>query len=228
MDDEALGYIKATYWLQLYNTTIQSSDWLLDKSISPGRWATGGEYLYVLYRLLNDMQPRSILELGLGQSSKLTGQWAKHAGIPHTIVEHDAEWVEYFSHHFDKFSANTELTLLPLVEREKYGDKYFAYDGFADLVQGRRFEVISIDGPFGGDGKASRRDVVELLPDILADDFAIMFDDCGRIGERTTVEETAGLLHSCGVPFEVGFYDGGSYKQTYIITSPHWKWLTTL
>ena len=40
--------IQSMYWGQIYNSTIIDSDWLLDKSISPGRWAAGYEYMYVL------------------------------------------------------------------------------------------------------------------------------------------------------------------------------------
>ncbi len=220
--------IQSMYWGQIYNSTIIDSDWLLDKSISPGRWAAGYEYMYVLYRALNDVKPSSILELGLGQTSKLTGQYAKHAGIPHYIIEHDEDWIKYFTGSWDKFSANTVINILPLKTCMAYGDEYFKYDGFERLIGKNRFELISIDGPFGGDGKASRRDILDVLPDVLADDFIIMFDDCGRNGEIQTVNDVATILGKNRCSYEYGCYDGGGYKKTCVFTSKSWKWLITL
>lgn len=220
--------IQSLYWGQIYSSTIANSEFLLDKSISPGRWAAGYEYMYVLYRVLNDIKPSSILELGLGQTSKLTGQYAKHAGIPHCIIEHDEEWVNYFTGSWDKFSANSIINILPLQESSAYGDKYFKYDGFDRLMGKNKFELISIDGPFGGDGKASRRDIIDLLPDILPENFVMMFDDCGRDGEIQTVNDVARVLNKNGVSYKYGCYDGGGYKKTCVFTSESWKWLVSL
>lgn len=50
-----------------------------------------------------------------------------------------------------------------------------------------KFDVISIDAPIGTDLEYSRRDVLELLPDILEKDFVILMDDANRQGERNTI-----------------------------------------
>lgn len=75
-----LSALEEIRWGQIYNSTIAGSEWLKDQSVSPGRWAVGYNYLYILYRILNDVKPTNILELGLGQSTKLMAQYAAFYG----------------------------------------------------------------------------------------------------------------------------------------------------
>ena len=113
-----LTLLDELYWAQIYNSTIQNSNWLEDKSVSPGRWAVGYNYLYVLYRILDDIRPSHILELGLGQSTKIIGQYAAFCGLPeqieHVVVEHDDEWKQFF------FRRN----------KSKYKGCYIAFDRY--------------------------------------------------------------------------------------------------
>lgn len=120
-----LTILDELYWAQIYNSTIQNSAWLEDKSISPGRWAVGYNYLYVLYRILDDIRPSHILELGLGQSTKLIGQYAifpeVSGNIKHVVVEHDAEWSKFFFGRNKSLCQNTQVVTLPLIDVEKGG-----------------------------------------------------------------------------------------------------------
>lgn len=226
---EIQEYTRSIYWGQIYNSTITNSKWLYDKAISPGRWAVGYEYLYVLYRALTDSRPESILELGLGQSTKLTAQYARYMGIPHLVIEHDPQWTEYFLSGWPNLSGNTIVQLLPLEQRGSKEDIYFAYHNFGQVTQkDGGWSLISIDGPFGGKGEISRRDVLGQLPHILAKDFVIIMDDCGRLGEANTVKEMLMVLQQADISCEFGVYDGGGTKKTCVITSDKWKWLTSL
>jgi hypothetical protein len=63
------------YWSQVFNSAIRNSEWLKDTAFNAGRWAIGFPVLYVLYRILDSMKPLSILEFGLGESSKMTGRY---------------------------------------------------------------------------------------------------------------------------------------------------------
>lgn len=73
--DEKIAKLEAisseNVWANIFNNTISNSPWLKDKSFSPGRWGVGYAYLYVMYRVLNEIRPRRILELGLGQSTRM-------------------------------------------------------------------------------------------------------------------------------------------------------------
>ncbi len=231
--DEMLKQMSASmrsiYWGQIYTSTITGSKWLHNKAISPGRWAVGYEYLYVLYRTLDEIRPQAILELGLGQSTKLTGQYVASAGVDHLVIEHDTDWLDFFLAGFNDFSKNTVLHILPLKEIFWKGlGTCKAYDGFDTIVSGNKYELILVDGPFGGENSASRRDIVSLLPSILEEKFAIMIDDCGRVGEYRTAQDILDCLQKEGIEIATGIYDGGGIKKTVVITCKEWRWLTTM
>ena len=65
---EVKGINKEILWGEIFNNTVSNSDWLTDRSFSPGRWAVGYQYLYSVYRILDIIKPQSILELGLGKA----------------------------------------------------------------------------------------------------------------------------------------------------------------
>lgn len=236
-------YMSDLIWSQIYHDTIVGSEWLLDKSISPGGsrcgiggWAVGYNFLYALYRILDEMHPRSILEMGLGQSSKLTGQYAGCYGVKHVIVEHDREWVDFFCNGWKRFSRQTRIMLTPLVESDFEGEKYFAYRDFHQVMKmmNTPMDLVLIDGPFGGAGPVgwrgtrSRRDIVGYLPQILSPDFVIMVDDCGRKGEQNLLMEIKEILSRHGVEYAAGIYAAGGTCHTGVIVSPKWKFFTSM
>jgi len=61
-------------YANVFHDTTSRSEWLNDKVFWPGRSALGYPAMYVTYRILNEMKPKRILELGLGQSTKLISQ----------------------------------------------------------------------------------------------------------------------------------------------------------
>jgi hypothetical protein len=70
---------------------------------------------------------------------------------------------------------------------------------FESVVIGKKFDLFSIDGPWGSD-EYSRIDMIRYIPEILCEDFVIMVDDYERLGE----------------------------KDIYVITSEKWKFLISL
>lgn len=220
-------------WSQIYHDTIIGSRWLWDKSVSPGgphRWAVGYNFLYALYRILDEMQPKQILEMGLGQSTKLTGQYARYFGASHTVVEHDREWTEFFCHGWRNLSRQTRIVLAPIVEAEFLGQKYFAYQDFDKVVKCLQApcELILVDGPFGGRSERSRRDIVPYLPQLLADDFVIMIDDCGRKGEENLVQEIRGILNEHKIEHAFGLYKSGGNCHASIIACKKRRFFTSM
>ena len=64
-----------------------------------------------------------------------------------------------------------------------------AYKGFEDRFKEEKFDLISIDGPFGYDMKElARIDALRILPNALAPSFTIMVDDYNRKGEQNMVK----------------------------------------
>ena len=84
-------------WAQNFNSVTENSSWLVDRRFAAGRWAVGYQYLYAVYRILEETHPQSILELGLGQSTKLLGQYvSSEKNAMHRVTEHDPNWIEAF------------------------------------------------------------------------------------------------------------------------------------
>ena len=226
--EEGARSASESVWAEIFNQTISDSAWLKDKSFSPGRWAVGYPYLYVMYRVLNETKPRKILELGLGQSTRMIAQYAAaHEGVEHFVVEHDPAWIEFFVNDFTLPTA-TKIVQLPWdYVTYKEADSVRVYKEFQKTFAGQTFDFISIDGPLGGDMKQySRIDVLGLIPDCLEPSFAVLVDDCERPGERNTVREIEAKLAANDISCTEGFYSGN--KDLFLLVSPDKAFLTTM
>ena len=104
--ESATRSAREAVWAQVFHDTVTESTWFTRQALSPGRWAAGYPFLYVLYRILDEARPTFILELGLGQSTKLTAQYAaSNPASQHIVVEHDPEWIAAFEANFALGSA---------------------------------------------------------------------------------------------------------------------------
>ena len=215
-------------WAEVFNNTIQNSIWLKNINFSPGRWAVGYQYLYALYRVLDEARPQRILDLGLGQSSRMLAQYAAaHCKVEHVIVEHDPEWISFFQNNFS-LPANSHVVQL---EREMVtyndADSVRVFKDFAQKFTGRKFDLISIDAPLGADMKQyARIDVLGILPDCLLDNFVIMLDDSERPGETNTLKEMEKKLKEHGIAYRKGRYSGA--KDMTVLCSENWAFFASM
>lgn len=137
-------------WGMIFNNTIDGSSWLKDKSFSPGRWAVGYPFLYILYRVCNEFKPSSVLELGLGQSSKMTSQYSAIGANKHVIVEHDENWIEHCKKTIS-FPANTRIEKMQLETIKVKNHPVVVYKDFDKQFADSTFDLILVDAPFGSD-----------------------------------------------------------------------------
>lgn len=219
---------KEILWGEIFNNTVSNSDWLTDKSFSPGRWAVGYQYLYSVYRILNIVKPKSILELGLGQSTKLLGQYAKtNPKINHIVVEHDQDWIDFYKKE-NEVPKNSKILKLERITKEyKNDDNVLAFKNFKESLKGLKFDFISIDAPLGANAKVyARIDVLEILPECLDENFVIVIDDCNRKGERNTVYEIEQILKQNSISYAKGIYY--SEKQCIVICSKKLKFICSM
>lgn len=118
-------------WAAIFNNTIGQSNWLQNKTFSPGRWAVGYPALYVIYRVLNEISPKRILEIGLGQSTRMIGQYAAaHTGVKHLVVEHDPEWISFFSNDFSLSNQTKIVQLSRKMVKHKESDAVRVFSDF--------------------------------------------------------------------------------------------------
>ena len=176
------------------------------------------------------MHPRRILELGLGQSTKLTGQYARYFGAAHVVVEHDREWVEFFCPGWKKLSQQTRIYISPLEETEFNGQRYYAYRDFGRIMKEMESpcDLVLVDGPFGGRSERSRRDIIAYLPQLLSKDFVIMVDDCDRKGEQNLLQEIKDILGRNHIEYVFGLYKSGGDCHAGVIVCKKWRFFATM
>ena len=192
--DKAIRLSNEMIWGEVFNNTINGSEWFNGKEISPGRWALGYGAMYLLYRVLNDFHPHNILELGLGQSSVMTMQYAKSfPTIKHTIIESDKKWIDFFKRsHVINDNSNILQCDIEYVNYKSFEVR--AFKNFLQKLQmggvTDKLDLILIDAPVGGDLKGySRIDILPLIPEYLKDSFVIILDDMNRTQEKMTFND---------------------------------------
>lgn len=223
---------KRIYELQfanLYHDAIAGCKWMPENGlgICPSGWAVGYPYLYIVFRILNDINPTNILECGIGQSTRLIGQYAKafhdKSEIQFLIVEQDQGWIDTFQKNFE-ISKKTEIMHLDVhksnvitngITQKNEAERYIS---FKEALKGRKFDFISIDAPHGEVWEDySRVDILDILPDCLMDKFCIVMDDYDQRGEQNTVELIKRILDDNKIPYFMNVYT--AVKQMAVIAS---------
>ena len=210
---------------QIFNSTIIDSEWLKYRSFSPGGWAVDYGFLYTLYRVLNDMKPKNILEFGLGQSSKMIHQYANFYQNANAITcEHDSEWINFFQRgKIGDYSIN--IKHLNLDEVTYKGEKTLSYKDMPNIFGDDKFDFIVVDAPFGSP-RYSRSQIIDLAKYHLNDQFCIIIDDYNRLGEIETGSELIGLFKELNIQVEVTEYLGA--KKHLLVCSENLIFLTTM
>ena len=211
----------------IFNDSIVDSKWLKYKSFSPGEWAVDYAFLYTLYRVLNDMHPKSIIEFGLGQSSKLIHQYAhfyENENANAITYEHDPNWIEFFKFNTDSnYSINVKIIELANVTYK--GEATLSYKNIIQEFGTKQYDLIVVDGPFGSN-RYSRSQVLALAQTNLADTFCIMIDDYNREGEKETVRELMNILDKKNIKYLSVTYNGS--KQHFLLCSENLRFLTSM
>jgi hypothetical protein len=212
-------------WAQTFDHATRDSAWLIRRTFNPGRWAMGFPGLYILYRILSEARPERILELGLGESSRLTHQYRTfYPDTQLTIVEQDCAWRDTFCR--TVFDVGDAVRVLPLKTTGCGRSLHHAYEGLLAAVEGEPYDLVVIDGPWGSRRK-SRDQIVELIDaGGLAGRFVLLFDDAERRGEKETIRRTEAALKKLGKPYVKGFYRGA--KESCVICSADYRFLTSL
>lgn len=198
----------------IYESTTRDSKWLA-KGISPGRWAVGYNFMYVLYRVLNETNPESILELGAGQTTKLIMDYKKYQkNTKHITIEQDDSWKAQLQ---KMFEDDLEfIKVLPLKVVDFKGAKVNRYDYFKETLEKEQFDLILIDGPWGSQGY-ERIDILDILPNCLTSSFIIIIDDCQSDAAKATMKLLQEKLYNSGIDHRTGVYHGETDVK--IITS---------
>ncbi len=213
-------------WANIFNSTISGSEWLTKKSLSPGRWAARYPFLYVLYRVLDDINPNSILEFGLGESSKITYQFIanKKKDSSLKIIENNTDFASFFYKHY--YNLASFVTILPLKKILVKNFECLVYDNLIASLEDKKFDLVIVDGPWGSK-RYSRYQIIDIVDNnMLSENFVIIFDDTDRPGEYDTLNDLKALLKAKNISYVLNTFSGE--KETTIICSEKFFFLTTI
>lgn len=218
-------------WAITFADSIKNT-WLASVNLSLGRWAIGYPFAYILFRTLEAQKPLDILELGLGESSKIILAYKNYAcnegGGNHTIVEQSKAWIKFFKKNNEKLLGNTELVQLDY-EFSKFRsfENVRVFRNFKEKFINKKFDLICIDAPIGGDMKdICRVDILSILPNCLNSSFVILLDDYNRQTEKNLAKILLEELDKNNISYITGCYEGE--KSTLLIASPNLTYLSSL
>ncbi|MFZ4784042.1 MAG: hypothetical protein ACOYLH_01110 [Flavobacteriales bacterium] len=213
-------------WADVYHDSIRGRAWLENLPLNVGRWAGGYAFFYVLNRLMGDYKPSSVIEFGLGESSKFISRYIENelTATKHTIVEHDPEWVNAFKSRFS-LSNQSSIEVFELQEKTYNNERYLGYKNIESITSVKH-ELYIVDGPFGTD-HYSRFDIRYFL-DVLVpgDEFLIIVDDSQRQGEQDTYKELRKYLTDRG--FQIHYYTYRGGKNLSVIGTGKYKFAMSL
>lgn len=222
-------WVKENYWANVFNSAVKGNNWLDNISLNIGRWAGSYSLFYVLFRILNEVKPENILELGLGETTKMIQAYKKfHNKRANCItIEQNQEWIDLRLQN-DISEEFVSVMLVDIEPLKVNGSETLAYKNLPDQLEARRlkFDLILIDGPWGSPNY-SRFNIVGLIHrQLISDDFIIIMDDFNRKGEQETVKEITKSLDEMRKRYVTGKYNGE--KELSIIASEKYKYLCTL
>lgn len=223
---EIIRYSRELNWANVYHDSIRGKDWLENLSLNVGRWGCNYAFLYIVNRILSDFAPRSILELGLGESTKFISAFIEKK-IPHCqhlVLEQDKEWKDFYLKNYN-IPHKTEIRICEIEQRIITGYETLGFQGFNEIVREKKFDLYIVDGPIGTK-HLSRYDLVYIAQNFEAgDEFVIIADDYERIGERETVQLMMNIFEKKGIKVHKIGYHG--LKQVLVIATPKYKYLGT-
>lgn len=229
---ETIALTRENYWANVFHDSIKGCCFFDENtSLSLGRFAIGYPGMYALFRILRDVHPKNILELGLGQTTTMIGSYVnyynenKDEGIKHVLVEHNQKWLDtWLSKHSLRHS---HIHRLDMVDTFYEGATVKVYNNFKEnvLSENIKYDLVVVDAPYGSD-IYSRIDILSIIDTGLSDSFNILMDDTNRKGEKNTVMRILEQLDKKMISYRWKEFKGED--NTIIIASEDRKYTVTI
>jgi len=218
-------WLKELDWANVYHDSIRGKSYLENLSLNIGRWAGNYAFFYVLNRIMHDFKPKTIIEFGLGESTKFISSCIKGLDYDckYVVIEQNMDWKIHFQSNF-QLTNNTSLIHCPIERKEING---FSVNTYKDLKNQIDFqaELYIVDGPHGSE-RFSRFDICYLAEKFTKEsEFVILIDDCQRKGEQDTFEALEMIFKEKEIIFFKAKYSG--VKTVSLIVSNKYKYSTT-
>lgn len=173
---------------------LEALDWLRDElrlahPLAPTRgFAAAPDALAELVRLVDEVTPGQVVELGSGVSTIVLARRLQQVGRGRlTALEHLPEHAERTRAELARQGLRdvAEVVDAPLVDI-RLGEaswRWYATDGLPDTI-----DLLFVDGPPSGTGPLARYPALPLLRERLTPGAAVLVDDGDRPDERQAVE----------------------------------------
>ena len=215
-------------WHHVFRESFRSGGWKNEVGLSMGRWAGGASFFYVLHRILEDVRPKKIVELGLGESTKLISAYGSNEDWleQHVVIEHSENWITSFASRFETCPA-TRIQLCGLDGKTDNAPSQpgLKYAGLSDELWSQA-DLVVVDGPFGSLHN-SRSNALDFVSQLESDSpFILLLDDSHRQGEKETLKSISTILKARKIKHHLKEYRGA--KSCSIVCSGHYPWLASL
>jgi len=218
--------LKELEWAHVYHDSIRGKEWLEKLPLNIGRWAGNYSFFYVLNRILSDFKPNSILEFGLGESSKFINAYIQNElkKTKYHIIEQDENWKNIYIDN-NVISENTTIFVCPILEVEINNFKVNTYANLKQKIK-YKYDLYVVDGPLGS-SHYSRYDIYYLAKEFKeSDQFIILLDDYNRSGEKETAANLVELFKEKNIKTYHTHYTGA--KSVFVIASEKYKYVKSL
>lgn len=218
-------YAREALYGTVFNAAVARLDWLDGAVFFPTGAAANYSLLYLYLRVFELVRPKRVLEFGLGQSSILSGAYARHnAEAAIDVVEHDEAWARIYAE-AARAAPNFGVRLSPLREKDLSA---FGVPGGPRLwyenVPGGAYDLVLLDGP-PREAQFGRAGLLAHLPEALAEEFVLVIDDYHSDTIRQTSELVKKRLRAAGRPFSE--FSALGLKGQLVLVSPRYAFLST-
>jgi len=156
---------------------------------STGAWAIDSQALAHMLALIEERQPRRILELGSGTSTIWIGYLCQTFGGELITLDHLEHYLGLTRTAINRHQLNDVIDsrLAPLVKTEVAGESFDWYDtaSLADLTD---IDLVIIDGPPAATGPQARYPALPKVIELLSPNATVVLDDAHRPDEARIVD----------------------------------------
>lgn len=216
-----VAYSRELNWADVYHDSIRGKSWLENLPLNVGRWAGNYAFFYVMNRVLTDFKPKTILEMGLGESTKFISTFIQNElpDTKHVVLEHDVEWKNFYIQN-NRLYPQTEVKICSLEKVEIEGHTTNIYNDFTNTIS-FKFDLYIIDGPLGSK-HFSRYDLLKIGHSFKqGDEFIVLVDDFERNGEKESVNKFLAIMENKGMKVYTTVYY--SLKNILVISTEKYK-----
>lgn len=138
------------------------------------------------------------------------------------VCEHNHDWIAVYEPQLVK-AANISIRHFELEYFEYNGQTNDKYAGLIEFVDNQKYDFIIVDGPVGGGKNFPRSNILDLIRNNnLSQNFAIIFDDASRPGEKETISHVEEMLSQHHINYST--FKRNGIKHQYVITSESWSY----